>query len=71
MSEILYANYTRRKSDLTAFGQGFDTPRLHQIITTIVIQCKPTDFSGFYCFLGEFEVMKKELGDIQIDSQLE
>ena len=29
------------------------TPRLHQIITEIVIQCKATDFSGFQCFFGQ------------------
>ena len=28
-TEILVTNYARRKSGWSAFGQGFDTPRLH------------------------------------------
>jgi len=28
-TEILVINYARRKSGWSAFGQGFDTPRLH------------------------------------------
>lgn len=36
-TEILVTNYARRKSDWSAFGQGFDTPRLHQKIHDINI----------------------------------
>ncbi len=39
--------------DLQFWGCGFGTPRLHQIKTRILIQCKATDFSGFQCFFGE------------------